>query len=563
MKKRLILLVLALVFLLAVPVSAESSVTTAAFSASAAQNGSCQVTIDLQLHLDSPQSDLTFPLPRQARSVSLNGSAARTWRSGETLMVDLSRIVGKAAGDFSLRVQYTLPHVVSYNDLGVLELELPMLQGFLIPIDSFAFTLTLPGDNGSKPAFFSGYYQQSIETDITVTSMAGMTVSGTVDTRLKDRETLRMVLPVTEELFPQSPIEQWRIGFSQIAMVVLGGLALLYWLIFLAGAPLLRRHSAAAPEGVVGGTVPCALMGSGADLTMLVLSWAQLGYILIHMRASGRIILHKRMDMGNERSAYEVRIFKALFGTRDTVDATGYHFATLHRSTAGKRGDVSGYFKKTSGNSRLLRYLCVGIGLFGGSAMGSALAGDAILGFLLIGLLAIAGAISARIMLQWTDGFWGHGRIYLRLALVLGAVWLVLGLAAGDIITAAAMVAAQFLGGALITFGGRRTPHGRYTAQRLLGLRHYLRTLGSQEAQRLQQLDPTWFFQMAPMAMALGVLRPFARRFGSKGITACPYLTSGMDGHLNTMQWAEQLERAANTMDMRQRRLPIDRLLGK
>ena len=43
---------------------------------------------------------------------------------------------------------------------------------------------------------------------------------------------------------------------------------------------------------------------TGADLTMMVFSWAQLGYLVIHLDDNGRVMLHKRMDMGNERSSF-------------------------------------------------------------------------------------------------------------------------------------------------------------------------------------------------------------------------------------------------------------------
>ena len=557
------LLAVILIVMAAGTANAVSGATSASFSAAVGSNGSCQVTLDVQLHLDSAQDGLTFPLPKDARAVSLNGSSARTRRSGDYLLVDLSRVVGKASGDFSLRLQYTLPHVVTYTELDTLEMNIPMLSGFLLPIDSMAFSVTLPGENDQKPAFFSGYYQQSIEADITVTSQVGTVISGTVNSPLKDRETLTMTLPVTDALFPQSPTSQWKLGIDDIAMIVLGVAAVVYWLLFMRCVPLIGKRSATGPEGLCAGTLSCALLGRGADLTMLVLAWAQKGYLLIHMKSSGRVLLHKRMDMGNERSSYELRIFRALFGKRTVIDTTGYHYSALCRSVAAKRGDVASFFKRRSGNPKVLQFLCAGISFFGGIAIGNTLAGGALLGFLLIAILAVLGAATALLMQQWVLGLHSYQRYYLWLGLGLSAFWLIVGIAAGEAGVACGMVAAQLLCGLGWGYGGRRTAQGVQAAKQVLGLRRYLKTLPAADAQRLTQIDPDHFFRCAPDAMALGVLVPFAKRFGSKRLGGCPYLTTGMDGHMTAAEWAQVMQRAVRAMNTRQLRLPLERFTGR
>ena len=44
-------------------------------------------------------------------------------------------------------------------------------------------------------------------------------------------------------MFPQNPVKQWTIGVEEIVMIVLAGLAMLYWLFFLRCAPFLRAHT--------------------------------------------------------------------------------------------------------------------------------------------------------------------------------------------------------------------------------------------------------------------------------------------------------------------------------
>jgi len=555
-------LCLILIFSLAVTASAANTASSADFSANISSNGSCQVTLDVHMHLESAAGELYFPLPGSARGVSLNGSNARTRRGGDVLNVDLSELLGGTVGDFSLRIQYTIANVIDYNDLGKLELTLPILSGFAYPVDSLSFSITLPQENQAKPVFTSGYYQQSIEADMTW-SHTGNTVSGSVLSQLKDMETLTMALEVTEEMFPQDPSKQWTVGFDDIAMTVLAVLAALYWLLFLRCAPFLGSRSATPPEGLTAGQLTCALTGQGADLTMMVFSWAQLGYILIHPDGHGRVLLHKRMDMGNERSGYEVRIFRSLFGKRTMVDGTGYHYATLCRKVAAAPGDIRDLYRRSSGNPRLFRILCAGIGLFGGISLGIAIAGSAILGILLIAVLAILGGLSAWFMQNWVKGLHLHNRSSALIALGLCGVWLALGALAGELNTAVGVISAQLLAGLGFAYGGRRTAMGRQTASQILGLRRYLRKVSQEELHRICQSDPDYFFSLAPYALALGVDRSFANRFGGKRLSACPYLTSGMDGHMTALEWCEVMRRTVNALDERQKRLPMEQLMGR
>lgn len=551
-----------LILSLAVTASAASKASSADFSATVAQNGSCQVTLDVQLHLESAASDLTFPLPGNARSVTLNGSSARTKRSGDLLQVDLSRLLGSATGDFSVRLQYTLPNVVGYNEQQLLSLSLPMLSGFSYPVENMSFTVIFPGGMEADPKFFSGYYQQTIEEEITY-QVVGNQVEGLIQGTLKDRETLLMTMLVDEEVFPQNTGIRWSVGNEGPIMGTIAGVALLYWLIFLRCAPFRRIRSSAPPQGYTAGQLGSALTGQGGDLTMMVLSWAQMGYILIHLQENGRVTLYKRMDMGNERSSYEVRIFKDLFGNRKSVDGTGYHYATLCRRIAAKPGDVKDLYRRRNGNPRLFRSLCALMGVFGGMVLGVAIAGDAILGILLIAIMAALGGISAWFMQDWIKGLHLNNKLALYVGLALACGWLVIGMSAQQTVIALVMVATQLLGGLMLAYGGRRTPLGRQTAAQVLGLRRYLQGMSKDELRRITGYDPEFYFNMAPYAAALGVGVSFARRFGRKRLPSCSYLTTGMDAHRTALEWCQVMDRAVSALDARQKRLPIERLMGR
>lgn len=556
------LFIVALMLSLAVPCYAANSASAATINAAVSSNGSCQITTDLQIHITSAVDSLYYPLPKNARSVSVNGSTARTHRSSDYLEVNLSSLVRGAIGDFSLRIQYTLPNTVDYNELRKLQLELPLLSGFLFPVDQLSFTVNLPGENTVKPAFSSGYYQQSIESDMSF-SANGSTVTGNVFSPLKDRETLVMTLEVSEDMFPQDPIKQWSVGVEDILMIALATLALLYWLLFLRCAPLLRHRTTDAPQGLAAGNLGSALTGQGADLTMLVFSWAQLGYLLIQVQEGGRVKLHKRMEMGNERSGFEVRIFRSLFGKRTVVEGTSLPYALLCRKVAAGAPDIRELYKRNNGNYRIVRLLCAGIGVCSGISTGMAIAGDALLGILLIAILAVIGGAAAWFMQLWWKGLHLHRKDLLVFGLSLAVFWSLLGFVGGEGAVNLYVALAQLLCGLLWAYGGRRTIYGRQTAGQILGLRSYLCRLPHADAQRLTLSDPEYFFDMAPYAMALGVLGPFARRFGDMNLGQCPYLTTGLDGKMSAAQWSKLMLTAAKILDTRQRRLSIDRLLGR
>ena len=544
---------------------AASRASHISLAATLSGDGSCQVTVDVNLVLESAVDSLEFPIPRQARSITVNGSSARVNRSGDAAYVNITSLVKGVTGNVTLRLQYSLNNLVEYvqyEEVSKLQLNLPLLSGFSLPVERMDFSINFPGQIGGKPIFTSGYFQQSIEEDISYT-MTQATITGSLQTSLRDLETLAMTLEVSDAIFPQDVTSQWRMGVSEVAMIVLASFAALYWIFCLRCAPFLRKRCTTAPAGCTAGELSCVLHGQGSDLTMMVLSWAQLGYILIHLTDSGRVTLYKRMDMGNERSSYEVKIFRNLFGKRRTVDGSSYHYANLCKKVAVFPGDVRDYFRPRNGNPRIFRLLCVGIGLFGGVSLGNAMAGKALLGFLLVAIMAIFGAISAWLIQDWVRGLHLRNPLSLLVGLGLAGLWLLFGLMAERMNVAACVAGAEFLCGLMWFYAGRRTPNGRRTVSQVLGLRAYLRKHSPHDIKQLQRLDPDYFHTMAPYALALGVQRRFVQAFGNRKLSSCPYLTTGMDGHLTAAEWMRLMERAVDSLDSRHKRLFLERLTGR
>lgn len=562
MRKITALLALALVLALFVlPTAAVTGASKIESQTIVSPDGSCQVSLNITLHLESGAGTIEFPVPGNARNVTVNGSSPRSHRSGGVLLLDLTRMVGGLTGDFSLMIHYTLPQVVAPDDTGKLMLNLPLLSGFAHPVESFSFSITFPGDITNHPAFSSVYFQNSIESDLSYMAKGDL-ISGKTTKSLKDQEALAMTLEVSPDMFPQDPTQELGVALEKIAMGICAGLAALYWLLFLRCLPPRALRRTTPPEGLSAGELRCVLTGQGPDLTLMVMTWAQLGYILIHLDDSDRVILHKRMEMGNERSALEVRCFHALFGKSQAVNGTGPAYALLCRKVAAMRPDAREWFQPKTGNPRILRVLSAGIGLCGGVSLGLAMTKGSALAGLVVVLLALVGAFSSWLIQGGCYAFFCQDRQSLWVALALGAVWLIVGGLSGDFAVALLTVLSQLLFGSAAAYSGRRSDLGRQLMGQILGFRRYLCTAGRGELQRICREDPEYFFDLTPYALALGAEQTFAKRFGAIHIPGCPYLTTGMDGHMTALEWAGLMVQATIALDERQKQLPYEQLLA-
>lgn len=553
---------LVLLLCLALPVFAATGARSVQSHTHVSSDGTCQVTLNVSLHFDAPVDKLYFPVPQKAQSVTLNGSNARTKRSGGALLVNLSKVAGVAAGNYTISIGYTLKNTVQRNELDQLVLTIPILEGFDYPVEGLEFTVTLPGDAQANPSFTSSYLQATVESAITLGG-SGDTITGTLNQALKDKESLYMSLVVTEEMFPQDPVIEFTAGLDNTLTWVFGILAVLYWIIFMGCLPPKRMRSTTAPDGFTAGHLGGGLTGQGVDLNMMVFSWAQLGYVLIHLDDHGRVVIHKRMEMGNERSAFEVQTFRSLFGKRRMVDGTSYHYAQLYRHLQTKRPHARELYLKKSGNPGLLQILCAISGFFCAMSLGRAMAGDALLAGLVAALISLLGGVAAWLIQRFPRGLHLRERDALYLALGGIVVWLALGLGAANFLTALYMVLFQLLMALAGAYGGRRTAAGKQTQSQILGLYRYLLTATREDLRRISKRNPEYFFQLAPYALALGLDQVFAKKFGGFRLRACPYLTTGMDAHMSALEWSRLMREAVAKLDERQKRLPFERLLGK
>lgn len=525
------------------------------------RDGSAKVTMTATLHLDSASEDLTFPVPAEATNVTLNGDRVSTKKSGNVRLIDLDRELKTVAGDVSISISYGLPDVIHPGEAGGLELRIPMLSGFAYPIRDLTFSVTLPGQIDTLPAFSSGYHQANIEKDLT-SQITGSVISGVSNKALKDHETLSMTLTVTEEMFPQNRIELPDYNVTNALMWISLALAALYWAIFLrCGFPFVRTN-ATAPEGFSAGQLGSVLHMQGADLTLMVLSWAQLGYLHISKGKGGRVLLRKRMDMGNERSGFEQRCFANLFGRRDVVDTSELRYVEQWEKASKMNPNIQELVHPRSGSKKIFRLLAALIGLFGGAGVGIAIGAGAAARWLWVIVFALMGFLFAWHIQRWAEALLQRNKKPLWISLVLCIIWLLLSILAGVFSIGFWTVASQLLMGLFGAFGGRRTDAGKQAYAQVLGLRKYLRKVSKEDLQRICQSNPDYFYDMAPYAVALGVDKHFAKRFGKAQLPDCPFIDSGTEVQLTAFGWSERIRRMTEVMDHRRKGMWRERILG-
>lgn len=542
---------------LTVPVLADSALSALSSDCVVTDDGSCTVVLSADLLLEEADPTLSFPLPSGAQNISLNGQETSATATPQATLVSLSPVTGGSAGQFHFTLRYTLPSVV-YLEEESMELQLPMLSGFSYPMINYSFHITLPGQVEEEPVFTSGYYQEHIRSQMTL-NVSGNTVSGSIK-NLKDHESLQLRLPVDETMFPQNAANARTLGMIDLMIAIGMVLVLGYFLITMCRRPVGRNLRASAPDGICAGDLSLWYTGRGIDLSLMVVTWAQLGYLRIQVDDSGRVLLHKRMAMGNERSGFENKCFKLLFGRRRIVDGTGYHYATLCRSLRSKTPRIREIYRRRTGNPKILRLLATSVGLLSGITLAAGFSPNSI--FLRV-LLAIMTTLFSMVLHAGGSRVFLRRKLPLYLSIPVAGIWLLLGFLASEGVTACLMVVFQFLVGVGITWGGRRTELGHQALEQIISLRRHMRKVSKKDLQLMLKRNPGYFHQLAPYALAMDTDRAFARRFARLRLPECTYLVSGMRGQMTAAEWAKLLRTTVATLDRKATLLPLERMLGR
>ena len=554
------------VTLFVLPASAESAASRVESQCTVSATGDCFVTTTVTLRMEAVNNGLTFPLPANATGITVNSQSASVIRTASATQVDISRLTGGMTGEFSVLFNYTITDAVrpvkinegKSTEEWVLQLELPLLSGFELPVENLSFVINMPSSEmTNSPVFTSIYRQASVASDLTV-RIDGSQIIGSSKVTMNDHDGVTMTMMVPKEMFPTISTYVREGNPELIPMLICIGVALVYWLVFVSCLPLIRRRSTTPPAGLTAGELGCRLTQAGGDLTMMVFSWAQLGYLMIGLEGD-RVLLQKRMDMGNERSPFENKVFKLLFGSRQVVDATGNQYARLYSKVAATVPSQRSLNQKHTGNMKLFRALCCGGQLFAGINVAMNLTDTTFLQILLSVILAVFGVVSAWLIQSMAYRTHLRGKLPVYLGLVCLVLWTALGFFSGIPWIPLGGALGQLLLGYFAAYGGRRSELGRSDACQILGLRSFLKHMPRDELVRYLETDPEYFFTLAPYALALGVIRPYAAAFSRRKIGSCPYLLLSGKQKQDSEDWGHLLADVADQMDSKARHMLIEK----
>lgn len=559
--------------LLVFPASAESAATSVDLYCTVNAEGDALVTMQVMLRLESNYESLYFPLPANAKNITLNGSGVTSTKTASATLVNISRITQGYMGDATMRFEYTIPEAVSVNTESVLEmlkkgqevkdrllLTLPLLNGFELPVENLKFTVTMPaGKMTHAPSFTSVYRQGSIESDLTILPITGSQIIGSSKTVMNDREGVTMTMIVPEEMFPTVSTYVRNGNPELIPIAIAAVLALIYWLLTLRTLPIKRLETNTTIEGVTAGELGCRLTLAGGDLTMMVFTWAQLGYLIISADDNGQVLLHKRMDMGNERGPFENKVFRQLFGNRRVVDATGSTYAKLCLKTAKQVPQERNVFKGNSGNIKIFRGLGCICQIFAGVCVAMNMSSRLWLATIMAVIMGVVGAITGWLIQDIAYRTHLRGKVPVLIGLACVLLWILLGLFAGQVWIPLGVSLGNWAFGYFAAYGGRRSDLGRHDAGQILGLRKYLKRLPKGSINRLMMNDPEYFFNYAPYALAMGVMGPYSRAFGGRKMDQCPYLVTQVTGRRTAEEWGQMMQDTADIMDARSRRMQVEK----
>lgn len=122
----------------------------------------------------------------------------------------------------------------------------------------------MPGPFSETPGFTSGYYGEDVDNYMTV-SVSGPEISGSVNTGLRDQDSLILTMKAPDDLFPRRYETGTLAPVARLAALGFGLLAIVYWMLRLRWQPVRAVAQAQAPVGVGpgGGGVPPLRQESG------------------------------------------------------------------------------------------------------------------------------------------------------------------------------------------------------------------------------------------------------------------------------------------------------------
>lgn len=535
MKKiRCALLILLCVLLLTVSVSAvDDEIRSLTMEISVDGNGRCQVTANAQVHFTSAPTTFTFPLNASAGSISASGADYRISSRGGVDCVIFSDSAG-FTGDQNFTCSYSLPCGATRvegeeEDEFFQQLVVDLIDGgWDYSILDFSLRMNFPVDVPVQPTWDSAFHGDIIDNSLTIKVSGKMLTVDSVQT-LIDHETLKMSLLFPDDTFTIINEAGRTLSFNQIAFFVLLAAAVIYWFLFLRGKLLLFAPKRTVPgNDATAGEIPCQLFGEKPDIAAVLAHWGNLGYLNIRRGRSGHVILHKQMEMGNERSAAECKLFTSIFRVGPSCDTASTRFRKLLRTNSDsmRASWLHRIYRKKAGSPYLLRAIVLLAAFFLSMATFDKLLPANALRWFLLPLMSVLGAALSFGVQQGIDAIYRRRSLLrLMIAFLCALLLIIFSAIAGTLGLMVVSLLLQILSVLLTQFGGRRTKAGEEYVRQLLGLRRQMARMDEEDAMQAVTNDSQYFYRMLPYAECLGIGKRFSKHFAGWKPETCSWLT--------------------------------------
>ena len=539
--RRISALVLSVIlcFLLTCGVQAAGNEVSQLFSeVSVGEDGSARVTMNISVHFMTPATEFVVPLSSEGREITASGATYEVKKQDGISCVVFRNEAG-FSGDISFVCSYLLPSAVTEGKDKIQEFSLALPEkGWNYPIGNYQLTVTFPVKIESQPDWYSAYHGVDIENYLDI-SVEDSTLKANSFEGFKDQETLSLTMEFKESPFDLKHQPGQTASVDTVLFWIFLVLSLAYWFFFLRGKllrPVLRQT---AVNGTTAGEIPCELSGLLPDVAGTLAHWGNLGYLTITRTSAGRIILRKKMEMGNERAAAERKLFYSIFRSSEAVDASNPRLLSV-AGRIGPRVRRSWFrrlYRKNGGNPRIFRGLALLTGFMACfktfDLMLPANAGR----WFLLPLLSVLGTCLCFLIQGACLRFYRRRRkVFLTAGTVSLVVLFILSISAGTFGLMFLCLLLQIFAGLATMFGGVRLTAGNDLVRQLLGLRKFLSRGDTEELRRLAE-DSSYFYEMLPVAEELGVGAAFARRCRDLPLEPCPWLLDSLSEPETSMEF--------------------------
>lgn len=488
------------------------------------KHGDYTMTVTAEVMFSEASEEVMLPIGMDARRISVSGYKL----SKETIDGNTWVVLKNSEGLTGLQT-----FVITYEKLRAVTLGEDKSQTLDIellcplwdwPVEKLAFSVTMPKEFDAAPVFSSGYYADQIAVD---SRIEGMTIQGTVQESLLDRESVDLTLLLPKRFFRLQNIPGATDPADRILMILLFAMTAVYWYRTLRNPRTKRTDRKLTPEGILAWEFPYVSKGGGLDLPLLLSEWGSLGYITLSVSRSGRIRVHSRIPMAGERKPYEVRVYRTLF-CRDTVcyaDTARFRRIGERAGKACRSFWNSRLFTRDSGNPYLVQLLVSLIfGLHWFRAMDYLLPAWTWRLFLLIPTLVIgvlAGWTLQDILKRILRRMWSKICWFAPLILLVTGLLAQFG---GGWLTALLTLLVVLLSVVGTLRGGKRTEDGLDRIAQIRTFRSYIRQADIHHLQLMLHEDGQYFYDLLPYAEALGMGKRFAKRFANMQLEPCVWL---------------------------------------